>query len=238
MRRTVLIALALAVLGAGSFTLAASGGDTAGRFDVARTAHAASMHYNVAITLTKTHEPVTLRIDGATGRGQLVAHIRLGEQSAAVMRDGAFLFEGSPNGVAEFGNVSWLRLPLDRMPPHAHVFSTLRSLTPLPLLHVVAEARLRSVGARVFAGPVAYDDPVVRTALHQLSDGYEFRGLRLRILVGRDGLIRSLRLTGRTPDGATTLALQAHLYDFGKPVRVSPPKPGTFIDYDLTNLKA
>ena len=238
MRKTALISLVLAVLGAGSFALAASGGDTARLFDVASTARASSVHYTVSVTLTKTHEPMTLRIAGAASRDRLVAHIRLGEQTAAVMRDGSFLYEGSPNGVVEFGNVSWLRLHLDRTSPRAHVFTALRSLTPLPLLHVVAEAKLRSVGGRVFAGPVAYDDPIVRTALHQLSDGYEFRGLRLRIVVGRDGRIHKLLLTGRTPDGATALALRAHLFDFGEPVRLSPPKPDTFVDYALSDLKA
>lgn len=238
MRKTALISLVLAVLGAGSFALAASGGDAARLPDVASTARASSVHYHVAVTLTKSHESMTLRVAGATDGDRLVAHIRLGEQTAAVMRDHAFLYEGSPNGVVEFGNVSWLRLPLDGMPPHAHVFSALRSLTPLPLLHVVAEATLRPVGGRVFAGPVAYDDPVVRTALHQLSDGYEFRGLRLRVVVGRDGRLHDLRLTGRTPDGAMTLVLRAHLFDFGKPGLVNPPKPGTFVDPALANLRA
>ena len=238
MRKTVLISLSAAVLGAGSFALAASGGDAARLYDVTSTARASSVHYDVAVTLTKTHEPMTLRIAGAAAPGRLVAHIKLGTLSAAVKRDHSFLYEGSPNGVVEFGNVSWLRLRLDRMPPRAQLFSALRSLTPLPLLHVVAEAKLRPVGGRVFAGPVAYDDPVVRTALHQLSDGYEFRGLRVRIVVARDGLVRTIRLTGRTPDGTTTLALRAHLFGFGTPVRVNPPKPGTFVDPDLAQLRA
>lgn len=238
MRRTILVSLALAVVGAGSFAIAASGGDAARRVDVLGTARVSSMRYDVAVTLTKTHEPMTLHIAGAAAPNQLIAHISLGEMTAAVMRDGSFLYEGSPNGVVEFGNVSWLRLPLDHSPPGAHVYSALRSLTPLPLLHVIGEARLRSVGARAFAGPVAYDDPIVRTALYQLCNGYEFRGLRLRVGVGRDGLVHTILLTGHTPDGATTLALRAHLYGFGTPVRVNPPKPGTFVDYTLANLKA
>lgn len=238
MRKAALSSLALAVLGAGSFALAASGGDAARFYDVTRTARASSVHYDVAVTVTKTHEPLTLHIAGAAAPGRLVAHIGLGAQSAVVMRDRSFLYERAPNGVADVGDVSWLRLRLDRMPPRAQLFSVLRSLTPLPLLHVVAEAKLRRVGGRVFAGPVAYDDPVVRTALHQLGDGYEFRGLRVRILVGHDGLVRTIRLTGRTPDGMTALALRAHLFGFGAPVRVDPPKPGTFVDPDLAQLEA
>jgi hypothetical protein len=109
----------------------------------------------------------------------------------------------------------------------------------MPLLHIVGESKLRRVDdGGVFAGPVAYDDPIVRVALGQLVGGFEFRNLRVRVVVGRDGLIHHFLLTGRTADGTTSLALRARLFDFGGPVRVHPPKPGTFMDPVLQNLQA
>jgi hypothetical protein len=104
---------------------------------------------------------------------------------------------------------------------------------------VVAEAKLRPLTKRgVFAGTVAYDDPVVRTALRDLAAGFEFRGLRLRVVVGRDGLIHSLHLTGRTADGKTALSLRARLFGFDTPVHVKPPAPGTFMDPALEHVQA
>jgi hypothetical protein len=117
--------------------------------------------------------------------------------------------------------------------------STLRSLTPSPLLRIVGEAKLRPrAGAGVFAGTVAYDDPVVRTALRDLANGYEFRDLHLRVVVGRDGLIHRLLLVGHSPDRQTTFVLRAQLYAFGKPVGIMPPAPGTFMDPRLEQLQA
>src|SRR5579884_1537805 len=191
MRKVPLISMSLAIvlLGAGVFALAAAGGDSSRRADVqvanARTAHAASVHYNVAVTLTKARVPMTLQIRGGSAIDRLSVHLRLGLQTATIMRDQQFLYETAPQGLAMISNFAWLRLSVGQRPARSEVLSTLRSLTPAPLLHIVAEAKLRAVrGASVFAGPVAYDDPVVRTALHDLSAGLEFRNLRVRVVVG------------------------------------------------------
>jgi len=115
----------------------------------------------------------------------------------------------------------------------------MRALTPSPLLRIVAESRVHRTRARgSFTGPVRYDDPVVRTALHALGGGIEFRNLRVFVHVARDGRIHSVRLTGRTADGKTTFALHARLFAFGAPVKVVPPRPGTFMDQDLAKLQA
>jgi hypothetical protein len=160
-------------------------------------------------------------------------------QSASIMRDKPFLYETAPQGLAMLGNFAWLRLQLGQRAARSEVLSTLRELTPSPLLHVVAEAKLRAVGrGREFAGPVAYDDPVVRTALHDLGGGFEFRNLKVHVVVGKDGLIHRFLLTGRTADKSRTLSLRARFYGFGRPVRVSPPPPGTFMDPRLMDLQS
>jgi hypothetical protein len=116
---------------------------------------------------------------------------------------------------------------------------TLRSLTPSPLLHIIGEAKLHPLARRdVFVGTVAYDDPVVRTALRDLANGYEFRELRLRVVVGRDGLIHRLLLEGRSADHKTTFVLRARLFGFGTPVKLTLPAPGTFMDPNLERLQA
>jgi hypothetical protein len=238
-RKTALIAFPVALLAALAFTFAASGGGRARSLDVSRTANASSVHYQVMVTLTLANNPTTLEIAGGATHDKLVAHLALGLQSASIMRDPHFVYEGAPQGIVVVGKIHWLRLRIDAIPQASKVFSTLRSLTPSPLLHVVSEASLRPVGTHgVFAGPVAYDDPIVRTALHQLGGGFEFRGLHLRVAVGPDGRIHHLLLTGRTADGSTSFALRARLFGFGTPVRVHPPKPGTFMDPALANLQS
>jgi len=228
---------------AGAFTFEAAGGDAAPGVDVRAastdTAHASSVHYTVAVTLRKGKEPLTLRIDGGSSRDRLVAHLSLGSMIGSVLMSKPFLYESAPSGFVVLGNINWLRLHLSESSPRSQVMTTLRSLTPSPLLHVIAEARLRPLGRRgTFAGPVAYDDPVVRTSLHQLAAGLEFRALHVRVQVGRDGLIHRVRITGRTADGKTTLNLRARLYDFGVPVQVMPPSPGSFMDTALEQLQA
>jgi len=237
-RKAALSSLGLALLGALAFAFAASGGGNARELDAARTANAASVHYRVTVTLTHANSPVTLRIRGAAAHDEFVAHLAMGSVTAAVMRDPHFVYEGAPGSIV-VGGMTWLRLPTDHIPPRAKLFSMLRALTASPFVHVVSEAKLSRVGAHgVFAGPVAYDDPVVRTALYQLTGGFEFRGLHLRVVVGRDGRLRTFFLTGRTADRLTTLALHAQFYGYGSPVRLPLPKPGSFMDPALLQLRA
>lgn len=246
MRRAALLSFVAAVCFAGAFAFEAAGGDrSGGRRDVdvnaanARTAQARSVHYTVTVTLRKQDRPMTLHIDGGSSRDKLVAHLSMGAMTGSVLMSKPFLYESAPSGIVVVGSVNWLRLHVSAASPRSKTMSTLRSLTPLPLLHVVAEAKLHPVGrGGAFAGPVAYDDPVVRTSLHQLAAGLEFRGLQVHVAVGRDGLIRGIRITGRTADGKTTLNLRARLFGFGKPVSVNPPQPGSFVDPTLEQLQA
>jgi len=246
MRKIALISSVAAASFAGAFTFAAAGGnkDTAAAVkDVqaarALTAKAPSVHYHVAITLKKADSPVTLHIRGASSPGRLLAKLALGTQTGTVMLDGNFLYESAPSGIVVLGNFSWLRMDVGRLKPHSQVMSTLNSLTPSPLLRIVAESKLHSLARRdVFVGSVAYDDPVVRTALRDLANGYEFRELRLRVVVGRDGLIHRMLLEGRSADHKTTFVLRARLFGFGTPVKITLPKPGTFMDPRLEQLQA
>src|SRR5689334_19092545 len=238
MRKTALISLVAAASFAGAFAFAAAGGNKDRIADVqtanAHTAKARSVHYHVAITLKKSTAPMTLHIRGASSQGRLLAKLALGSQTGTIMLDSNFLYESAPKGIVVLGNFSWLRMDVGRLSPRSQTMATLRSLTPSPLLHIVAEAKLHALARHdVFVGTVAYDDPVVRTALRDLANGYEFRELRLRVVVGRDGLIHRLLLEGRSADHQTTFVLRARLFGFGTPVKLPLPAPGTFMDPKL-----
>jgi hypothetical protein len=245
MRRTALISsLVAAASFAGAFTFAAAGGSK-DRVVVdvqaanAQTAKATSVHYHVAVTLKKSRTPMTLHIRGASAPGRLLAKLALGTQTGTIMLDSNFLYESAPKGIVVLGNFSWLRMDVGRLSPRSQTMGTLRSLTPSPLLHIIGEAKLHPLARRdVFVGTVAYDDPVVRTALRDLANGYEFRELRLRVVVGRDGLIHRLLLEGRSADHKTTFVLRARLFGFGTPVKLTLPAPGTFMDPNLERLQA
>jgi hypothetical protein len=253
-RKAALIAFPLALVAAGSCAFAAAGGGDARTGDVRaakqRTAQASSIHYSVAVTMTKTQGPLVLHISGGSSREAMSVRLRLED---ATMKDGTtmpgtdgaimvsrpFLYERAPSGLSMFGSIRWLRVSIGGLPTRSQTLSTVRSLTPSPLLRVIGEARLHPVaGAGRFAGPVAYDDPIVRTALNGLGGGLEFRDLVVSVTVGRDGLIHRVGIDGRTADGKTSLRLRAHLYAYGVPVKLVPPKPGTFVDQRLEQLGA
>jgi hypothetical protein len=254
-KRTLIGSLALALVGAGAFALAALGGGTSAGVDVlaakAATARASSVHYTFTIRLQQKERPMTLHISGGASHDAMAVHLRLADvtlsdgttlpgATGAVMLAQPFLYERAPDGVAVYGNIRWLRLHVLGKSPHSQVLSNVRSMTPSPLLRIIGEARLHAVStAGSFAGTVAYDDPVVRTALHTLGGGLEFRNLQLFVAVGKhDGLIHRVQLTGHTADGKTKLSLRARLYGFGAAVTVVPPRPGTFMDEKLSQLSA
>lgn len=246
--------LLLAVTGAGAFALAALGGGKRAGVDVlaanTHTARVSSVHYTFTVRMEKRHQPLVLHISGGSSRDATAVHLRLADvtlpdgttmpgATGAIMLTRPFLYERAPGGVAVFGNVRWLRLHVLGRSPRSQVLSTVRSMTPSPLLRVIAQSRLHAVSTRAFAGAVDYANPVVRTALHSLAGGLEFRNLHLFVTVGRaDGLIHRVQITGRTADGRTRLSLRARLYGFGTAVSVVPPKPGTFLDEQLSQLTA
>jgi hypothetical protein len=242
-RRAALISFVAAASFAGAFAFAASGGDGGRAVDIktanAQTIAAKSVHYAVDVTLAKAEHPMTLRIRGGASDDRMAVHLTLGSTDGRIMISKPFLYEKAPSSMQVFGDIHWLRLQMSGLSQHGQMLSTLRALTPTPLLHLIGEAKLRPTGKRgIWAGPVAYDDPIVRASLRDLGNGLEFRTLRLRVVVGKDGLVHRVRLTGRTADGKTTLNLRARLFSFGKPVSVTPPPPGTFIDPQLELLQA
>lgn len=254
MRRPLLVALPLALLAAGAFAFAALGGDGPRGVDAtaanARTAHAASVHYAVAVTLNVRRQPMTLHIVGGSSRAGLAVRLRLDDlklsdgsklagATAAVRLSTPFVYEQAPGVSAQLGKVRWLRLSTVGLSSRSQIMSHVHALTPAPLLRVVGESKLRPTGAPgAFAGTAAYDDPIVETALASLGGGLQFRSLRVAVQVGRDGLVHRIRIDGRTADGTTTLRVRARLYGFGRPVKIVPPKPGTFMDEHLRQLQA
>ncbi|HEY2543880.1 MAG TPA: hypothetical protein VGH92_12625 [Gaiellaceae bacterium] len=224
-----------------SVALAATGGRTPKATlaqAVGNTNRAPALRYVLDIAVTRSHEPqMRLHVQGKRGGHSLFIHVQ--EMSAGLagphqsaMIDGPFLYEGSPNGVAVLGHVRWLRAPLARVGAVSKAVKTVHDLSPSPLLRLLDEwshARTHSANGS-FHGTVAYDDPIVLTALSGMTGGIEFRNLRFSARIGGDGYIHTVTVTGRTADGTRTLRVTARLYAFGRPVRLTPPAEGTFMD--------
>jgi hypothetical protein len=234
-----------------SSALAATGGDAApkpGLHDaIARTVQARSVHYAVHVRIHRGDTPLALHIRGQADPHTISVRLRMGDMrlpdgstvpgpTAAALLDGPFLYERAPSSLVVQGGIRWLRLTVDLLPAQSEDLKAVHSMTPSPLLRVLLEAHMWQAGQRLYRGTVAYDDPVVRTALARLTGEIEFRRLQLSVFVGRDGMLHRFVLTGRTADGRTTLSLAARFYGFGTPVHVAPPAPGTFMDEQLAQL--
>jgi hypothetical protein len=247
----VLAGIALAAAAATAFAVV-SGGHAAAkpgiRAAVAKTETASSERYAIHVRLTRASTPMALHIRGQASAHTVSVQMRMsdlkladgtvvpGPDGAAVL-DGTFLYERAPSNIAVNGDVQWLRMPVASMSSHSDDLVAVRSMTPTPLLRVLNAAHMAGGMQRshVFNGSISYDHPAMRR-LSQLTGDLEFRHLRVSVLVGRDGRVHRIVLTGRTADGATTLSLRAKLFGFGKPVHVTPPKPGTFMDQQLVQL--
>lgn len=239
MRKPALIALA-ALVAALSIAFAAARGTAAAPQPtlaraLVRTAHVASLRYAFHIGIKRDGVPVALRIRGQSDARTISVRVATSAMSAQEVVDGPFLYEEAPDGMVVDGRWRWLRIDLGTLRPDSSAVAALHALTPAPLLRVIGEGKLFGTHS-VYRGGVAYDDPIVRASLARLTAGLEFRQLRLTVWVGRDGLVHRLRLTGRTADHSSSLLLTAHLFGFNRPVHVSPPKPGTFIDKQLAQL--
>jgi len=217
---------------------------------VYRTNHASSLRYTMVIAVTRAHAPaVQLRIHGTRTTGTLFIHVQAfstvlgdgvalpGPQQSALL-DGPFLYEGAPNGVAVQGEIRWLRIPVARIGTSAPAISAIHNLSPAPLLRVLNEwTRVRTRAPDgVFHGTVAYDDPVVLTALSSMAGGTEFRDVAFTARIGVDGFVHSITVTGRTADRSRTLKATVTMYAFGRPVRISIPGEGAFMDQKLLDL--
>jgi hypothetical protein len=236
--------VAAAVIGV---TFAAAAGGHAARQPglvpaVQKTVDVASARYGIHVAIVRGGVPLALHIRGQEDPSTISVALRLGGMrlpdgtkvpgpNAAALIDGPFLYERAPSTIAVNGGVRWLRMRLATLPPHSSDLAAVHSMTPGPLLHVLEHARMTSTdpSRRSFRGTVAYDDAAVKH-LSKLMGGIQFRDLHVWAQVGADGLVHRIGITGRTPDGKTTFSLRAHLFAFGKPVHVTPPAPGTFMD--------
>jgi|SRR5579872_3341521 len=211
---------------------------------VHRTDRASTLRYVMDVVISRANDPaLRMHVRGMRGDDALFIHVQesastavFGAQQSAMI-DGPFLYEGSPNGVPVLGHIKWLRIPLTRLSAEP-VVSTVHNLTPAPLLRVLDEwSRVRTRSANgTFRGTVAYDDPIVLTALSALTGGIEFRDLRFSARIGDDGYVHTIAVTGRTADGSRSLRVSARLYAFGQPVSLTPPGEGTFMDQKLLGL--
>jgi hypothetical protein len=239
--------LCLVVLAAGSVAFAANGDHSARypslRQAVADTASTKSERYAFHVRMTRGASTLTLHVRGQAATGTISVSLRMGDTTmpdgtkvpgprSAALIDGPFLYERVPSSLGGVGKVLWLRVRLSELPKSSHDLSVVHALTPAPLLRVLDAARIApaSQGTRSFHGTLAYDNPSVRAGLVHLTGGLEFRGLRISALVGSDGLVHRIVVTGRTADGRTTFSSRAHLFGFGKAVHITLPAPGTFLD--------
>src|SRR2546423_1136732 len=105
-------------LAAGAIAPAARSGDHARKGDLSaangKTQAAPSVHYAVAVTMTKHKRPLTLHIDGASSRDAVAVHLRLDDlklqdgttmpgTSGALLMSKPFVYEAAPGGIAVFG---------------------------------------------------------------------------------------------------------------------------------------
>jgi hypothetical protein len=201
-----------------------------------RTSHLASLHYAVHIGISQNGTPFALHIRGQSDAHTVSVHFEAQGMSGGELVYGPFLYEQAPDGIAVYGKVRWLRTTLSSLPANSRELKTLRALKIGSLLDVAERGHLTgNTAGHMFRGPVAYDDPVVRDSLAQLTGGIEFRKLRLTVSVRR-GLVDWVLLTGKTADGSSALTLAAHLFAFNRPLHLVPPKPGTFMDLELEQL--
>lgn len=132
----------------------------------------------------------------------------------------------------------WVRERVASLAPKAPELRMLRQVSPRSLLAAVGRARGVRPGADdgVFHAWLPFSDPAVRSALSGLEGGTEYRQLRLTAWAAPSGILRLVLLTGRTPDRSSAFLLTLALDRFGKPVAVTPPRAGRFVDYSLPAL--
>jgi hypothetical protein len=247
MHRSILLAV-VSSLAAASVALAASDGEPPSATllqAVAQTNGVGSLRYVMTIAVAQQNLPASaLQIHGTRGPDLLFVHVRAisgtalpGQEESAIL-DGPFLYEGAPNGIAVYGNIRWLRVPVSSLSPSSKALTSIRNLSPAPLLRLLDESSLarRDMPNGFFHGKLAYDDGIVHTALSGMAGGIEFRKVQYTARVGTDGFVHAIHVTGKTADGSRTLTIRARLYSFGLGVDLKPPAEGTFIDRKLLDL--
>jgi len=253
LRKAASIGVVIALLGAASVALAAKGGERARVSSlteaVSKTIQASSLRYAFDVRIVREGKPTVMHVSGAWAGSTISVRVRMGDQKlpdgtivpgpdGAELLDGPFLYERAPSFIVVLGTIKWLRVAVASLSPGSGALQSLHQLTPSPLLRVLNEAHAAPTtpAATLFRGPVAYDDPIVVAALAPLSGGVQFRDLHVSASIGADRLVHGIVIAGRTADGKTTLRIGASLYAFGKPLQVTPPAEGTFIDKQLLSL--
>jgi hypothetical protein len=215
----------------------------------ARTAAQPSLAFDLRAQIeTIGRLPYVLTAHGALGRDtshvtMKVADLHLPDgtvltgPSAVEQTDGTFLYLRSTVTAPLTGGL-WVRERLDALRAGSPELQILRALSPRALLRVLARAHelRRSDGGRVYHGWLPYADPLVSRTLAGLEAGTQYRQLRLTTWVSPQGRVLMVLLSGRTPDRSSTFLLTLTLDAFGKPVAVTPPRQGSFVDFDLDRL--
>jgi hypothetical protein len=254
MRKLVLFASLTTALLCASVALAAGGGShahPATLADAARhTLAAGSFRFELAARIeTAGSPPQVLHVRGASSPDARQIELRV----AAVVAPGAqvagpfaqekadrhFVYVRSSLTVPQFGPL-WVRERLAALARDSEELKMLRAATPQALLRALGRAQELNSGTSggIFRAALPYNDPVVRSALEGIEGGIEFRDLHLTAWTGEDGYLRRLVVTGRTADERSLLTLTLTLRDHGRPVAVSPPGEGSFVDADLSRLSA
>ncbi|MBV8562335.1 MAG: hypothetical protein JOZ56_04535 [Actinobacteria bacterium] len=157
--------------------------------------------------------------------------------SAIEQTDGTFLYLRSTVTTALAGGL-WVREPLAALKDTSPELRVLHAISPRALVQLLTRAHdLRaSDNGRVYHATLPYTDATVASTLAGLEAGTQYRHLRLTAWISPHGRVLMLLLSGRTEDKSSTFLLTLTLDGFGKPVTITPPRSGSFVDYDLGQL--
>lgn len=157
--------------------------------------------------------------------------------SADERTDGTFLYLRSSVTSSVAGGM-WIRERLGALTGSSPELRALRAISPRALVLLLARAHdVRRAGrSRVYHAILPYTDTTVAQTLGGLEAGTQYRRLRLTAWVSPQGRVLMLLLSGRTADGSSTFLLALTLGGFDRPVSVRPPRPGSFVDFDLSRL--
>jgi hypothetical protein len=248
----------LALIGAIAIVLVATGATVVPRVGHAaqslslehaanRTLAVQAQRFATDVEVVRTRQRMILHVRGATAPGEAAVHVLVEARqgggtavpltSGAALLDGPFLYVHAPSGIT-VGTARWLRTRVADLPPTAPELRALHAMTSEPLLRLLTATHTTALAAAsgVYRGTVAYDDPVVVAALDELTNRTQFRNLQVTAVVGADGLVHRLRLTGRTADGRSKLRVDTRLYSFGRPVRLPLPQQRAFLDQQEPRL--
>ena len=207
-----------------------------------RTLAVQTQRFATDVEVSSAEQRLTLHVRGAIAPGTAALHVLVEAQkpgtavmpvaSGAALVDGPFLYVHAPSGIVVNGTVRWLRTRIAALSPASPELHALHAMTSEPLLRVVAVTHTTAlaVASGVYRGTVQYDDPVVVAALQDLTNRRQFRDLRVTAVVGADGLVHRLRLTGLTADGRSKLRVDTRLYSLGRPVHFAQPRQQSFLD--------